>query len=52
MFEDSIEDKAKDAGILKDGVSPDPQAIDLKPAEKAERRMGKFIHYQIEESNG
>ena len=32
IFEDSIEDQAKNAGILKDGTSPDPQAIELKPA--------------------
>ena len=34
MFEDSLEDKAKDAGILKDGASPDPQELELSPAQK------------------
>ena len=52
VFEDSIEDKAKEAGILKDGTSPDPQAIELSPAQRAARRMEKLIHDQIEESNG
>ena len=52
IFEDSIEDQAEQAGILKDGASPDPQAIELSPAEKAARRMEKLIHDQIEESNG
>src|SRR5210317_1110771 len=32
IFEDSIEDQAENAGILKDGTSADPQAIELKPA--------------------
>ena len=52
IFEDAIEDQAKEAGILKDGVSPDPQKIEVSPAQKAARRMEKLIHDQIEESNG
>jgi len=52
IFEDSLEDQAEEAGILTDGVSPDPQAIELSPAQRASRRMEKLIHDQIEESNG
>jgi hypothetical protein len=52
VFEDSIEDKASEAGILKDGTSADPQALELNPAQQAARRMEKLIHDQIEESNG
>ena len=52
IFEDTIEDKAKEAGILKDGVSPDPQKIEVSPAQKAARRMEKLIHDQIDESKG
>ena len=52
MFEDSLEDQAEEAGILKDGTSPDPQKIEVSPAQKAARRMEKLIHDQIEESNG
>src|SRR5210317_719865 len=52
IFEDSLEDQAEDAGILKDGTSPIPQNIELSPAQKAARRMEKLIHDQIEESNG
>ena len=52
IFEDSIEDQAKEAGILVDGVSADPQQLELSPAQKAARRMEKLIHDQIEESNG
>ena len=52
IFEDSLEDKAEEAGILTDGVSPDPQAIEVSPAQRAARRMEKLIHDQIEESNG
>jgi len=52
IFEDSLEDKAEAAGILKDGTSPDPQAIELSPAQRAARRMEKLIHDQIDESNG
>jgi len=52
IFEDSLEDQAEDAGILTDGASPDPQALELSPAQRAARRMEKLIHDQIEESNG
>ena len=52
IFEDSIEDQAQEAGILVDGVSADPQQLELSPAQKAARRMEKLIHDQIEESNG
>jgi hypothetical protein len=52
MFEDSLEDQAEDAGILTDGASPDPQALELSPSQRAARRMEKLIHDQIEESNG
>jgi len=37
---------------LKDGPSPDPQALEVKPAQASARRMEKLIHDQIEESNG
>ena len=52
IFEDSLEDQAEEAGILTDGVSPNPQAIEVSPAQRAARRMEKLIHDQIEESNG
>ena len=52
IFEDTIEDQAEEAGILTDGVSPNPQAIEVSPAQRAARRMEKLIHDQIEESNG
>ena len=52
IFEDSIEDQAEEAGILTDGTSPDPQALEVSPAQRAARRMEKLIHDQIEESNG
>jgi len=52
IFEDTIEDQAEEAGILTDGTSPNPQAIEVSPAQRAARRMEKLIHDQIEESNG
>ena len=52
LFEDSLEDQAKDVGILVDGPGYIPQQIDINPAQKAARRMEKLIHDQIEESNG
>ena len=52
IFEDSLEDQAEEAGILVDGPSPDPQVLELSPAQRAARRMEKLIHDQIEESNG
>jgi len=52
-FEDKpIEDQAADAGVLREGLLPAPQAMELSPAQKAARRMEKLIHDQIEESNG
>ena len=52
IFEDSLEDQAEAAGILKDGTSANPQNIEVSPARSAARRMEKLIHDQIEESNG
>jgi len=52
IFEDSLEDQAKDIGILTDGASANPQAIELNPAQRAARRMEKLIHDQIDESSG
>ena len=52
IFEDSLEDQVEDAGMLTDGASPNPQAIELNPAQRAARRMEKLIHDQIDESNG
>ena len=52
IFADSLEDQAEDAGILTDGASANPQAIELSPAQRAARRMEKLIHDQIDESNG
>ena len=52
IFKDSIEDQAKNVGILKDGASANPQELELNPAQKAARRMEKLIHDQIDESNG
>jgi len=52
IFEDSLEDQAEDAGLLVDGVSYNPQELELSPAQRAARRMEKLIHDQIEESNG
>ena len=52
IFEDSLEDQAKDAGMLTDGASANPQAIEVNPAQRAARRMEKLIHDQIDESNG
>ena len=52
IFEDSLEDQAQDAGILTDGASANPQALELNPAQRAARRMEKLIHDQIDESNG
>ena len=51
MFEDSLEEQAEQVG-LKEGLSPNPQALELSPAQKSARRMEKLIHDQIEESNG
>ena len=40
------------ANILTTGASANPQIPEMKPAQKAARRMEKLIHDQIEESNG
>jgi len=40
------------ADSLIDGPSANPQVPEMKPAQKAARRMEKLIHDQIEESNG
>mgnify|MGYP003630840085 FL=1 len=52
LFEESIENQANSLGLLKEGVSPLPEAAELSPAQKAARRMEKLVHDQIEESNG
>ena len=52
MFEDSLEDKLEDEGLLQEGLTPEPTAPEISPAQKAARRMEKLIHDQIEESNG
>jgi len=52
-FEDiKLDKQAEEKDILAEGPSPDPQALELSPAQKAARRMEKLIHDQIEESNG
>jgi hypothetical protein len=50
IFTDTIEDQIED--MLVEGFSPDPQALELSPAQKAARRMEKLIHDQIDESHG
>ena len=50
IFSDTIEDQVEDS--LVEGFSPNPQAIELSPAQKAARRMEKLIHDQIDESKG
>ena len=52
VFEDSIENQLDEAGLLKEGLTPNPQIPEISPAAKAARRMEKLIHDQIEESNG
>ena len=47
-----IEDEVRDAGMLRSGLLPTPETMELNPAQKAARRMEKLIHDQIEESNG
>ena len=51
-IQETLEDQADKAGILKDGISYNPQEIEVSPAQRAARRMEKLIHDQIEESNG
>ena len=50
MFNDSLEDQINDS--LVEGLSPNPQALEVSPAQKAARRMEKLIHDQIDESKG
>jgi hypothetical protein len=50
IFTESLEDKVEDQ--LVEGFSPNPQMIDMSPAQKAARRMEKLIHDQIDESKG
>ena len=38
--------------MLVEGFSPNPQALEVSPAQKAARRMEKLIHDQIDESKG
>ena len=40
------------AQVLEEGPSSIPEEIEIKPAQKAARRMEKLIHDQIDESNG
>ena len=50
VFTESLEDQADD--MLVEGLSPNPQALEVSPAQKAARRMEKLIHDQIDESKG
>ena len=52
IFTDSLDSQLDEAGMLQEGFSPDPQKIDISPAQRAARRMEKLIHDQIEESHG
>ena len=47
-----LDKEAEDQGLLRSGLLPTPQAMDISPAQKAARRMEKLIHDQIEESSG
>ena len=49
---DSVEEVAEESGMLVEGLSPIPQALEISPAQKAARTMEKLIHDQIEESKG
>ena len=52
-FEKQFLDKeAEKKGMLREGLSPIPEILELSPAERSARRMEKLIHDQIEESNG
>ncbi len=52
-FEEQFLDKeGENKGMLREGLSPIPQILELNPAERSARRMEKLIHDQIEESNG
>ena len=50
VFSEPIEDQV--AENLVEGFSPNPQALEISPAQKAARRMEKLIHDQIDESKG
>ena len=50
LFEESLENKLD--GKLTEGLSPNPAALEISPAQKAARRMEKLIHDQIDESKG
>jgi len=49
-FKGHLDKQAEDS--LVEGASSNPQIPEMKPAQKAARRMEKLIHDQIEESNG
>ena len=42
-----VDFEVENAGMLTDGASPNPQAIELNPAQRAARRMEKLIHDQL-----
>ena len=50
IFTDTIENQANE--MLVEGLSANPQALEISPAQKAARRMEKLIHDQIDESKG
>ena len=52
MFEDDVVTQADEQGLLQEGLTPNPQAPEVSPAQRAARKMEKLIHDQIEESNG
>ena len=52
MFEDDVVTQADNQGLLQEGLTPNPQAPEVSPAQRAARKMEKLVHDQIEESNG
>ena len=52
VFNDSLEDQAEAKGFLQEGFSPNPQVLEISPAQEAARRLEKLVHDQIDESNG
>jgi len=50
IISESLEKQA--SPFLVEGASPDPQKIEMSPAQEAARQMEKLIHDQIEESHG
>ena len=52
MFEDDVVTQADEQGLLQEGLTPNPQAPEVSPAQRAARKMEKLVHDQIEESNG